>query len=222
MVGLKARSIRRRFSATFSSCGPRCSIPHRRSWTPRHRCSAAAVADACRQCANRTAHGGDRLLYFEECRSWLAPARIINRAPAAAEVVPSLSAFLAEANAEPDLPAPWRQHRSRGYYPERPGRPPSGPAACSASCCRGWCRRHYRASAGRPRGHISDDDIARLKSELTRPLNLEMAATDEMLAIALRHLRTPAASSRNGARSARPRAVSTSPAAGRGCSAWST
>jgi len=38
------------------------------------------------------------------------------------------------------------------------------------------------------RRHISDDDIARLKDELTRPLNLEMAATDEMLAIALRHL----------------------------------
>lgn len=38
------------------------------------------------------------------------------------------------------------------------------------------------------RRHISDEDIARLKSELTRPLNLEMAATDEMLAIALRHL----------------------------------
>ena len=37
------------------------------------------------------------------------------------------------------------------------------------------------------RRHISDDDIARLKRELTRPLNLEMAATDEMLAIALRH-----------------------------------
>jgi pyridoxine 5-phosphate synthase len=38
------------------------------------------------------------------------------------------------------------------------------------------------------RRHISDTDIARLKSELTRPLNLEMAATDEMLAIALRHV----------------------------------
>jgi len=38
------------------------------------------------------------------------------------------------------------------------------------------------------RRHISDDDIARLKDELTRSLNLEMAATDEMLAIALRHL----------------------------------
>jgi pyridoxine 5-phosphate synthase len=38
------------------------------------------------------------------------------------------------------------------------------------------------------RRHISDEDIARLKLELTRPLNLEMAATDEMLAIALRHI----------------------------------
>lgn len=38
------------------------------------------------------------------------------------------------------------------------------------------------------RRHISDLDIARLKAELTRPLNLEMAATDEMLQIALRHV----------------------------------
>lgn len=38
------------------------------------------------------------------------------------------------------------------------------------------------------RRHISDADIARLKSELTRPLNLEMAATPEMVAIALRHV----------------------------------
>jgi pyridoxine 5-phosphate synthase len=37
------------------------------------------------------------------------------------------------------------------------------------------------------RRHISDSDIARLKEELTRPLNFEMAATDEMLSIALRH-----------------------------------
>ncbi|GAA4824488.1 pyridoxine 5'-phosphate synthase [Sphingosinicella ginsenosidimutans] len=37
------------------------------------------------------------------------------------------------------------------------------------------------------RRHITDDDIARLSTELTIPLNLEMAATDEMLAIALRH-----------------------------------
>ncbi|QNA87122.1 pyridoxine 5'-phosphate synthase [Sphingomonas sp. So64.6b] len=37
------------------------------------------------------------------------------------------------------------------------------------------------------RRHITDDDIARLAEQLTIPLNLEMAATDEMLAIALRH-----------------------------------
>lgn len=38
------------------------------------------------------------------------------------------------------------------------------------------------------RRHISDTDITRLKNEITRPLNLEMAATDEMLKIALRHI----------------------------------
>lgn len=55
---------------------------------------------------------------------------------------------------------------------------------------------HQAASAGadgitahlrEDRRHISDEDIARLKFELTLPLNLEMAATDEMLSIALRH-----------------------------------
>ena len=38
------------------------------------------------------------------------------------------------------------------------------------------------------RRHISDHDIARLKAELTRPLNFEMATTAEMQAIALKHL----------------------------------
>ena len=38
------------------------------------------------------------------------------------------------------------------------------------------------------RRHISDQDISRLKQELTRPLNFEMAATEEMLAIALAHM----------------------------------
>lgn len=37
------------------------------------------------------------------------------------------------------------------------------------------------------RRHISDTDIERLVAELTVPLNFEMAATDEMQAIALRH-----------------------------------
>jgi pyridoxine 5-phosphate synthase len=37
------------------------------------------------------------------------------------------------------------------------------------------------------RRHITDADIARLSTELTVPLNLEMAATEEMLTIALKH-----------------------------------
>lgn len=37
------------------------------------------------------------------------------------------------------------------------------------------------------RRHISDDDIRRLSEEIDLPLNLEMAATEEMLKIALRH-----------------------------------
>lgn len=37
------------------------------------------------------------------------------------------------------------------------------------------------------RRHITDDDIARLSDGLPVPLNLEMAMTQEMLAIALRH-----------------------------------
>ncbi|MBV8745140.1 MAG: pyridoxine 5'-phosphate synthase [Xanthobacteraceae bacterium] len=35
------------------------------------------------------------------------------------------------------------------------------------------------------RRHIRDDDIARLKAHITKPLNMEMAATAEMVAIAL-------------------------------------
>jgi pyridoxine 5-phosphate synthase len=55
---------------------------------------------------------------------------------------------------------------------------------------------HAAASAGadgitahlrEDRRHITDEDIDRLMAEIDLPLNLEMAATDEMLAIALRH-----------------------------------
>jgi pyridoxine 5-phosphate synthase len=35
------------------------------------------------------------------------------------------------------------------------------------------------------RRHIRDDDMKRLKAEISKPLNFEMAATDEMVAIAL-------------------------------------
>ncbi|MFN0263412.1 pyridoxine 5'-phosphate synthase [Tepidamorphus sp. 3E244] len=37
------------------------------------------------------------------------------------------------------------------------------------------------------RRHISDEDIARLTKEIDKPLNFEMAATDEMVEIALAH-----------------------------------
>ncbi len=37
------------------------------------------------------------------------------------------------------------------------------------------------------RRHITDHDIARLSAEIPLPLNLEMAATEEMLGIALKH-----------------------------------
>jgi pyridoxine 5-phosphate synthase len=36
------------------------------------------------------------------------------------------------------------------------------------------------------RRHIRDDDMARLKSEISKPLNFEMAATEDMLRIALK------------------------------------
>ena len=36
------------------------------------------------------------------------------------------------------------------------------------------------------RRHIRDEDMARLKREITKPLNFEMAATEQMLDIALR------------------------------------
>ena len=36
------------------------------------------------------------------------------------------------------------------------------------------------------RRHIRDDDIARLKAEIDKPLNFEMAATEEMLGVALK------------------------------------
>ncbi|MGI4748845.1 MAG: pyridoxine 5'-phosphate synthase, partial [Janthinobacterium lividum] len=37
------------------------------------------------------------------------------------------------------------------------------------------------------RRHIRDDDVARILAALSAPINLEMAATDEMVAIALHH-----------------------------------
>ncbi len=73
-------------------------------------------------------------------------------------------------------------------HPQRTRRPPPRSAARVLTL---RSRRERTASAAHlreDRRHISDTDIARLKSELTRPLNLEMAATAEMVAIALRHV----------------------------------
>ena len=59
------------------------------------------------------------------------------------------------------------------------------------------------------RRHIRDDDIARLKAEIDKPLNFEMAATDEMVASRSRRSRTPSAWCRRSAPSAPPKAGST-------------
>ena len=65
-----------------------------------------------------------------------------------------------------------------GDYPN-----PVRAAAIAAAAGADGITAHLRED----RRHIRDDDIARLSAELTIPLNLEMAATDEMLGIALRH-----------------------------------
>jgi len=56
-------------------------------------------------------------------------------------------------------------------------------ALLAAECGADGITAHLRED----RRHIRDDDIAQLIDTLEIPLNLEMAATDEMLAIALRH-----------------------------------
>src|SRR5262249_16656097 len=64
----------------------------------------------------------------------------------------------------------------------RGGRHPDPVAAAHAAIAAGadGITAHLRED----RRHIGDDDIARLKAELVRPLNLEMAATGEMAEIA--------------------------------------
>src|SRR5215468_3979914 len=56
------------------------------------------------------------------------------------------------------------------------------------------------------RRHIRDDDVARLKARIDRPLNLEMAATREMVDIAMKIRPMPRVLFRSGARNAQPRA----------------
>jgi len=60
---------------------------------------------------------------------------------------------------------------------------PVGAAAIAAKAGADGITAHLRED----RRHISDDDITRLCRDINLPLNLEMAATPEMLEIALRH-----------------------------------
>ena len=59
------------------------------------------------------------------------------------------------------------------------------------------------------RRHISDADIEGLMAALSLPLNFEMAATEEMIAIALRTLPHAACRCLRSARNAPPKAAST-------------
>jgi pyridoxine 5-phosphate synthase len=65
-----------------------------------------------------------------------------------------------------------------GWHPE-----PVRAARLAAAAGADGITAHLRED----RRHIGDNDIERLRHEIDLPLNLEMAATDEMLAIALRH-----------------------------------
>ena len=71
-----------------------------------------------------------------------------------------------------------RRH-ARGGAPPEPGRA----AEIGARCGGVGSSAHMRGESR----HIRDDDLARIQAATDLPLNLEMAATDEMLAIALRH-----------------------------------
>ena len=80
-----------------------------------------------------------------------------------------------------DHVATLREARYRGLLHGEPC-PVEATRVCEAAGAHG-ITAHLRED----RRHITDDDIVRLVAELTVPLNLEMAATDEMLGIALRH-----------------------------------
>ncbi len=60
---------------------------------------------------------------------------------------------------------------------------PAHAARCAAAAGADGITAHLRED----RRHIRDEDLARLMDETALPLNLEMAATSEMLAIALAH-----------------------------------
>ena len=69
--------------------------------------------------------------------------------------------------------------QSGGDHPD-----PVRAAQIVAACGGDGITAHLRED----RRHIRDDDLVRIQAATDLPLNLEMAATDEMLAIALRHM----------------------------------
>ena len=83
-----------------------------------------------------------------------------------------------------DHVATLREARYRGQRGQRQGEPSPVDAAIAAEAAGAHgITAHLRED----RRHISDEDITRLSDEIKVPLNLEMAATEEMLDIALRH-----------------------------------
>ncbi len=105
------------------------------------------------------------------------------------------------------------QHRPRRDAAQRAGRTSSRSLARGADRGRGGCRQHHRASARGPPAHHRRRHCA-AHSRIDRcPLNLEMAATPEMLAIALAdEAALPPAWCRRSAPSAPPKAGSMSSA----------
>src|SRR4026208_2404079 len=75
--------------------------------------------------------------------------------------------------------------RAAASTPNPPAPPP--PPRARGPPPRGRRRDGITAHLREDRRHITDEDIDRLMAEIALPLNLEMAATEEMLDIALRH-----------------------------------
>ena len=153
--------------------------------------------------------GGSRLLYFEERRpGWRL--RIMNRAAAPAEYRTSPS-FSWPRMRKRCLSSPRREHRSRRHHPQRARRPASRSGARRAA----WPARP--APTASPR--ICARTAATSPTTTSRRLNGEIDAAAQSRdggdrGDARRSRcgtgRTPPASCRSGARSARPRAASTS------------
>ena len=82
--------------------------------------------------------------------------------------------------------APRRQCRPRRHRAQRArrrrARIPCVPRCSRSSAGADGITAHLRED----RRHIRDDDMARLKAAINKPLNFEMAATEQMLDIALR------------------------------------